>query len=267
LIVHQSAVDKPMVQNNSSYVALSQRRTTVSILRGILGQAGQEQRFAKLAGRSTSWVKKVSAGITGLSEDAARKLSDETGVSFRWLFGSVDKPPISRGTNEPYTPEYSQWYRAEYKNGRPVQQCAHPPSAWLPDLFGVAVAAAERAKSNLFMWRLAKFIDEAREEFGSSDKAKELAESVLFGRARIAGHLLRIRDLWIVDRHRRGVPYNLGSAAANLLAARGHQGVRIAARKPRLRPLGLTTQKPFAVAAPSGKRTRRRPKRRQSLAK
>ena len=76
-------------------MALSQRKTTVAVLRGILGRIhGQEERFAKLAHRSRSWVKKALAGLIPLSEDTARILQHETGVSLGCLLGPADQPPI-----------------------------------------------------------------------------------------------------------------------------------------------------------------------------
>jgi len=70
-------------------MAKSQNKTCLSILRSILGPVtGGEARFAKTIGRSRSWVKKASAGIIPLSEDAAVRISHETGVSTYWLFAN-----------------------------------------------------------------------------------------------------------------------------------------------------------------------------------
>src|SRR5439155_9824542 len=173
------------------------------------------------------------------------------GVSFRWLLGSVNRRPVSAGTNESYTEGHFAWYRAERQNGRPVRQCAYSPYELLPHLFSVGFAAGEKGKSTLFMWRLASFIDKAREEFGSDDKAKALTECLLDGDAVIKpeGHVLRLRDMWFVDRHVRGLPFNLGSPAANLVATRGLQKLRInAPQKPPFRALSLSSQKSFKVA-------------------
>jgi hypothetical protein len=250
-MIVQARFDNFMVQNNGSPMALSQRTTTVAVLRGLLGpNYGGERRFAKLAGRSPSWVKKVSAGIIPLGEEAARKLSDETGVSFRWLLGSVNRPPIATGTNEPYTEGFFAWYRTERQKGHPVRQCAYSPYELLPHLFGVGFAAGQKGKSTLFMWRLASFIDKAREEFGSNHRAETLTESLLDGDAVIKpeGHTLRLRDMWFVDRHVRGLPFNLGSPAANLVATRGLEKLRInTPQRPPFRASMLSSQKFFKV--------------------
>lgn len=70
-------------------MAKSQNKTCLSILRSIIGPvSGGEARFAKTIGRSRSWVKKASAGIIPISEDAAVRISHETGVSHSWLFAN-----------------------------------------------------------------------------------------------------------------------------------------------------------------------------------
>src|SRR5262245_10258995 len=98
-------------------MALSQRKTTVAVLRGILGPFhGQEARFAILADRSRSWVKKASAGLMPLSERTARVLAHETGVSLEWLLGPADQPAVdSKGQR--YDEKYFKWYRARAEEG------------------------------------------------------------------------------------------------------------------------------------------------------
>jgi len=125
-----------------------------------------------------------------------------------------------------------------------VRQCAYSPYELLPHLFSIGFAAGEKGKSTLFMWRLASFIDKAREEFGSNHKAEALTESLLDGDAVIKpeGHALRLRDMWFVDRHIRGLPFNLGSRGANLLATRGLEKLRInTPQKPPFRASSLST--------------------------
>jgi hypothetical protein len=77
-------------------MAKSQNKTCLSILRSILGPvAGGEARFAKTICRSQSWIKKASAGIIPLSEDAAIRISHETGVSHNWLLANNPTlPPV-----------------------------------------------------------------------------------------------------------------------------------------------------------------------------
>ena len=115
-------------------MATSKHKTTVAVLRGILGPIhGREENLATLASRSVSWVKKVSSGIEPLTEEAALDLQHQTGVSMEWLlngdpavppiaaypsgcFGSIPVKercgPHSSLPNSPYTYEVFEEYRA-----------------------------------------------------------------------------------------------------------------------------------------------------------
>ena len=151
-----------IVQYNSSFMAHSQRSTTVAIFRGILGPVlGQEGRFAELAGRSISWVKKVSAGVTPLSEEAALDLEKRTGISAAWLLeGETEKPAVSVSGGR-FDVGVFEDYRA---NGEVTE---------VSDLGGVAEAIAEieaaaqkKGKGSLFNYRVSRFLKECGEEFG-----------------------------------------------------------------------------------------------------
>lgn len=86
-------------------MALPQHKTTLSILRSILGPEGNESRFAEKIGRSTSWLRKASCGQIPLMRDAAVLIAYETGVSLSWLLNNdTSKAPVD-ALGLPYTLE------------------------------------------------------------------------------------------------------------------------------------------------------------------
>ena len=79
----------------------SEKRTTVAVLRAISRRSTHE--FARDTGLSLSAVEKLESAQLKLSEQTARKLSFETGISFRWLLaGNTEMPPFLEFT----TPEF-----------------------------------------------------------------------------------------------------------------------------------------------------------------
>jgi len=146
-------------------MALSKRSTTLAILRGILGPVyGQETRFAQLAARSVSWVKKVSAGLAPLSEEAALALEAAAGISAAWLLrDDTDAPPVS-AAGERYDFAAFEQHRAQ-----PMETAGIPPlSGVLPSIARISAAAARQGKASLFNYRLRHFLDECRAEFGEA---------------------------------------------------------------------------------------------------
>lgn len=84
-------------------MAKSQRKTTIAILREVLGPEGQQDIFAALVGRSRSWVRHTSSGILPLTREAAYQIAFATGVSPEWLLrGDVTRPPVTSEDCRPY---------------------------------------------------------------------------------------------------------------------------------------------------------------------
>jgi len=169
-------------------MALSQRKTTIAVLRGILGPIhGQEDRFARLAQRSPSWVKKVSAGHIPLSEETARILNLETGIALDWLMGSPEAPPVG-AAGRPYTSADFEWHRAGAKAGEPRTRSSGFPFTLALKIAAIGSAAGDKGRAGLFLWRLQTFLDECAQEFGSDGTARAIAEAEL----RKAPHLARV---------------------------------------------------------------------------
>jgi hypothetical protein len=180
-------------------MAKSQRRTTIAILRGILGSAaGAEERFAKLANRSVSWVKKASAGLMPLSEETARVLQLETGISFDWLMGPADKLPVdTRG--KPYRHERYEWIRARNRAGDPVSQTGFKPLAFLPDIAAIGSAAGDHGKAAIFLWRLKFFIEQQRKQFGSDARAHRFVSKLLVDNPKVSNFAIHDKGLNVAE--------------------------------------------------------------------
>lgn len=182
----------PIGQHNGSSMALSQRKTTVAVLRGILGRYhGREDRFASLAKRSRSWVKKASAGVIPLGEETARLLELETGIALDWLMGPPDTPPVS-GAGQPYMSADFEWHRAKMKAGEfPIHSLGFPFKFALR-IASIGSAAGDQGKASLFLWRLRTFLDESAREFGFDEKMRAIAGSIFKDAAKKAPNLAKL---------------------------------------------------------------------------
>lgn len=153
-------------------MALSQNKTTVAILRGVLGAIhGGEENFARLLNKSVSWVKRTSAGHIPLTEQSARAIHHETGISLPWLLrNDVSEPPIT-SAGEPYTFECFQARRVELASGEIKARSVFRLNNVLPELAGIGSAAGKIGKLSLFHWRYTEFAKNCREEFGFDEEA------------------------------------------------------------------------------------------------
>jgi len=141
-------------------MAISQQTTTIAVLRRILGPDGQEKRFAEAAGKSVSWVKKVSAGLTPLTEEIALELEKRTGISAAWLLqGDTHAPAVSVDGGR-YDLGAFEGRRAKLER-RTVDL-----AGTMRALAGISVSAAKRGNGSLFDYRLSQFLKACGEEFG-----------------------------------------------------------------------------------------------------
>ena len=85
-------------------MAKPQSKTTVSVLRSIIGISAKE--LAELTGRSIHTIKSLESGRLALSEELALKMSIETGVCAQWLVnGDPQAKPIPNDLN-PIPPDH-----------------------------------------------------------------------------------------------------------------------------------------------------------------
>jgi hypothetical protein len=88
-------------------MALPQHKTTLSVLRSIIGIRSErsESEFATAIGRSTSWMKKASCGDIPLTSTVAKAIAYETGISSSWLLANDPTAPPTDRKGETYTLE------------------------------------------------------------------------------------------------------------------------------------------------------------------
>ena len=156
--------------------AKPQHKTCLSLLRSILGPiSGGEKNFAKRIGRSRSWLKKASCNQIPLTEDAAVRISFETGVSRLWLeHGDTSIPPHDQN-GRPFTKETFEATReaAEQWGVAPpdVENCFLD---WLVlyqalGLKAIATSASANAKLPLLLETVSQFLIELEKKFGFAE--------------------------------------------------------------------------------------------------
>ena len=187
-------IDQEMGQDNGSTMALSKRKTTVAVLRSILGSIhGQEDKFAKLAERSRSWVKKVSAGQEVLVDDAARVLELNVGISLAWLKGNPNFPPVS-STGRPFNFKFFENYRAKLREGIYPRITVVRFTRTISKIAGIGAAAGRKGKASLFHWRLSQFLEKCSVDFGFDESTGRKLERSL-EKANVSG--MSFQDRWI----------------------------------------------------------------------
>ena len=193
-------------------MALSRRKTTVAVLRGVLGSIhGQEDKFAKLAERSRSWVKKVSAGQEVLVDDAARVLELNVGISLAWLKGDPNLPPIS-STNQPFDFKFFENYRAKLRDGIRPRISVVRFTGTISKIAGIGAAAGRKGKASLFHWRLSEFLKKCSDDFGFDESAGRKMERSL-EKANVSG--MSFQDRWVDPDAGADVTFNEGEGHDN----------------------------------------------------
>ncbi len=148
-------------------MALSKKRTTLSVLREILGSdAGNIQAIARMTRKKPDWVKKVSCGDRELQEHEARALEIATGVSKEWLLAGDPEVAPFNAYGSPYTRATFEQLRFLRRSGVPGVEVVVRPFNAAKTIAGVAGAAGKDGKVELFASRLATFLKEIEREFG-----------------------------------------------------------------------------------------------------
>jgi transcriptional regulator with XRE-family HTH domain len=135
------------------------------------------EEFAGLIGKSVPTIRSLESGRLKLSEETARRIAKETGVSIYWLLeddpkkepfveeqGSIRLPydkgifevVQSQGAESGFTPKE---VTPASLHATTVQQCAD----WLP----IFAAAQKAGKGDLAVFLLRRFFSEMKERFGA----------------------------------------------------------------------------------------------------
>ena len=109
-------------------------------------------------------MKKVSAGLSPLSEESALALEASAGISAAWLLrNDTDAPPMT-ATGAPYNLAAFEHHRAHAKDSKRAPSL----SGMLPSIARISAAAARHGKASLFNYRLSRFLEDCRAEFGEA---------------------------------------------------------------------------------------------------
>lgn len=158
-------------------MAKSQSKTTVSVLRSIIGISAQD--LAELTGRSIHTIQSVESGRLALSEELAVKMSVETGVCAQWLVNREPQaPPLNDfplpvgHPNSLFTKRYFEKRRADRMHGRDElnQLGGGFPFLDSAKLCAIRQAAVKSGNARVVQYRISKFLRELEKEFGQCEK-------------------------------------------------------------------------------------------------
>jgi hypothetical protein len=172
-------------------MAVSQHKTCLAVLRGILGPAaGQEKRFSALIGKSVSWLKKASSGQIPLTQDVILRINFETGAPISWLEENDPTAPPTNELGETYSRESYDQRRAELARDYsriPTPRGGAFIASLLYDFLQIYAAAMEANRGRLLALKIDEFNIEAQREFGkihfrkskaARKKSLQIAESL-----------------------------------------------------------------------------------------
>lgn len=177
-------------------MAKPQHKTCLSILRTLLGPgAGNEEYFAKKIGRSVSWLKKASCGQIPLTEDAAIRISYETGISVPWLFkGDTTKEPVDID-GKPFTKKSYELYNLQRGEGIDEIDASESLEEVIGLLISLITTYACARDNNLggyFSYRLGLLSEQVAREFENQKMKDQSAYEKL--RAEIPQAILELNE-------------------------------------------------------------------------
>jgi transcriptional regulator with XRE-family HTH domain len=152
----------------------SSKRTTVSVLRAMLGLSVEE--LADLIDKSVPTIRSLESGRLKLGEETARRIAKETGVSIYWLLAAdPNEEPFNEddvGARWPYDRSIYESIQAQGAGSMFAQPEITPAALhattvrhcldWLP----IFAAAQKSGKGDLAVFSLRRFLAEMKERFG-----------------------------------------------------------------------------------------------------
>jgi hypothetical protein len=140
---------------------------------------GQKE-MADVARCSTRAIQSVELKTLPLSESLARRISAATGVGLRWLLDNDLNAPIVNRAGYPYlrlTFESRQAGKAFGDNRLSRQSLADYAASVYGQIRAILSSASKRNFAEVATWRLGKFLDTCRREFGHDEGLIEMDES------------------------------------------------------------------------------------------
>lgn len=153
------------------------RKTTAAVLRATCGINKEE--MADVLGCSVDTIRSVECGRGRLTEDLARRMSHETGVSLAWLLAGDPKTPPTLASGEKYTEEI-------YKKMRAGKKWVDQPHLFVRTLDGLQfcaqlLAVLEKANTDknyaLAAFKTGRALDTLKNEFGQDEEYPWSADS------------------------------------------------------------------------------------------
>jgi transcriptional regulator with XRE-family HTH domain len=159
----------------------SSKRTTVAVLREILGLSVEE--LAGLIGKSVPTVQSLESGRLKLSQETAVEISKKTGVSLKWLLDGKTRlePYYDDGSGpKPYDLNIFEELRAAEQYGHRLFLLPDTDEGVTLDsilyalealpIFYSALSKGE-AKAMLMHYHWSNFLENMRQKFGINDRA------------------------------------------------------------------------------------------------
>jgi len=129
---------------------------------------------------SVHTIQAIELDRLALSEALARRISAATGVGLRWLLDNNLSAPIVNRAGYPYlrlTFESRRAGKAFGDNRLSRQSLADFAANFYGQILAVLSSASKRNFAEVAMWRLRKFLDSCRREFGHDERLIEMDES------------------------------------------------------------------------------------------
>jgi transcriptional regulator with XRE-family HTH domain len=142
---------------------------------------GQKE-MADLVRCSTRAIQSVELGTLTLSEGLARRIATETGVHLRWLLENDLKAPIVRGgfgRTWPYTQSDFACAQAAKTIGADElteQLSGDYAASFYGQMRAILSSAANRGLAEVATWKIARFLEDCRREFGHDKRLIEAEE-------------------------------------------------------------------------------------------
>ena len=173
----------------------SSLRHPVAVLRAVIGVPQPE--FSRTVGIAESTLAKIESLRLPLSKENAIRISENAGVSMRWLLeGDPTTPPIadgsrfgeSHGQPIPFTRETFEECRAQVEAGdSPSWDCTVPHL----HLDGIAAAVEGTGKERMFNYKVTKAVADLEREFGRDKESEQRAEALMFAERKVMNELVK----------------------------------------------------------------------------
>jgi transcriptional regulator with XRE-family HTH domain len=154
-----------------TYARQKPPRHNVARLRLFLGKSQRE--MADIAGCSFDTIQSVELGRLALSEDLARRISAATDVHLHWLLDNDLEADIVETRGHPYTHSVFENRQAQRKfgdNELSRQMMADYAASFYGQIRAILSSASKKDLAEVATWKVAKYLDDCRREFGHDKK-------------------------------------------------------------------------------------------------